>query len=171
MTGTVLGLAKAGGLDVGIDPRSANFAKIKIGDTRIDMMGGFQQYLRIAGQFMSGKYVSSTTGKEYTLGEGYRGLNRWEIITRALESKMAPVASFAVDWMKGKDITGEPFSVPKGVGKRFVPMVMQDIYEIAGDNPELLPLGALGVFGVGLQTYGPRARKNEGIQGIKGIGK
>ena len=171
MISTVLGLAKVGGLDVGIDPRSANFAKIKIGDTRIDIMGGFQQYLRIAGQFMSGKYISSTTGKEYTLGEGYRGMNRWEIITRALESKMAPVASFAVDWMKQKDITGKPFSVPKSVAKRFVPMVMQDIYDLAGDEPELLPLGALGVFGVGLQTYGPRPRKTKGITAIKGIGR
>jgi hypothetical protein len=172
MIATVLGLAKAGGTKVGVDPRIADFGKIKIGNTRIDIMGGFQQYLRMAGQLISGQYVSSTTGKLFTLGGGYRALDRWEIALRQLESKFSPVASFAADWLKGKDIQGRPFSVPRGIAKRFIPMVMQDVYEIARDDPDLLPLSVLGLFGTGLQTYGPRPRKIKGgIGGIKKIGR
>ena len=70
--------------------------------------------------------------------------------------------------MKGQDVTGKPISVPKEVGARFVPMALQDIHDIAKEEPELLPLSALGIFGIGLQTYKGRPTKIKG--GIKGIG-
>ena len=165
--GTTLGLAKAGGAKVGLDPRSADFLKIKIKDTRIDILGGFQQYMRAAGQLISGKYVSSTTGKVVTLGEGYRPLTRLEILYRQIESKEAPAFSFITALMKGQDIKGKKISIPKEVGKRFIPMALSDIYEIAKENPELLPVSWLGMFGVGLQTYKGRPPKLKG--GIKGL--
>ena len=169
MTTTVLGLAKLGGADVGTDPRSADFLKIKIGKTRIDMLGGFQQYMRATWQISSGKYVSSTTGKIMTLGEGYRPLTRWEIGERFLASKFAPVLSFVKTMLGEKEIGGEKVKVFEEIAKRFTPMVIQDIYDLARENPELIPLAGLGVFGVGLQTYGPRRRKAKGIKGIKGM--
>ena len=165
--GTILALAKAAGADVGLDPRSADFLKIKIGNTRIDILGGFQQYIRAAGQLISGKYVSTTTGKVVTLGEGYRPLTRLEILTRQVESKEAPIFSFITSLLKGQEITGEKISIPKEVGKRFIPMAMSDIYEIAKETPELLPISWLGIFGVGLQTYKGRPSKVKG--GIKGL--
>ncbi len=171
MTTTVLGLAKLGGADVGTDPRSADFLKIKIGNTRIDILGGFQQYMRAAGQILSGEYVSSTTGKVITLGEGYRPLTRWEIGGRFLESKFAPVLSFVKTMLGEKEIGGKEVKVSEEIAKRFTPMVIQDIYDLAKEDPELIPLAGLGVFGVGLQTYGPRRRKAKGIKGIEGIGR
>jgi hypothetical protein len=157
---TVLSLAKAGGAEVGTDWRSANFAKIKIGNTRIDILGGFQQYIRAAGQIRTGEYVSSITGKVTTLGEGYKPTTRWDILQRQAEQKLAPAASFVMALMKGQDIMGEDISVPKEVLNRATPMVIQDIVDIAKEDPDLLPLGALGMFGVGLQTYGPRPNKS-----------
>lgn len=166
--GTTLGLAKAGGLKVGTDIRSSDFGKIKVGNTRIDMMGGFQQYLRSAGQIISGEYVSSTTGKVLTLGEGYKPLTRWDILIRQAETKEAPVLSFITAIMKGQSAIGEKISIPKEVTTRFTPMMLQDIYGIAKDDPDLLPLSALGIFGVGLQTYkSQQTTKSKGIQPIK----
>ncbi len=165
--GTILSLAKAAGADVGLDPRNADFLKIKIGNTRIDILGGVQQYMRAAGQIISGKYISSTTGKVITLAEGYRPLTHWEIAERFVGSKLAPIASFVRALMKGQDIKGEKISIPKEVGKRFIPMAISDIYEIAEENPELLPISWLGIFGVGLQTYKGRPSKVKG--GIKGL--
>jgi len=168
--GTTLGLADmVPGVKVGKDPRSADFGKIKIGDTRIDIMGGFQQYLRSAGQLISGKYVSSITEKEYTLGEGYKPLTRAGIIGKQAESKLAPPASFALALLKGKDIAGKDIEIPKEIGKRFVPMVLQDVYDLATEDPDLLPLSVLGMFGVGLQTYKARPKGIKG--GLKGIEK
>jgi len=173
-TGTTLGLADMiPGVRVGKDPRSADFGKIIIGNTRVDIMGGFQQYMRSAGQLISGKYISSTTGKEYTLGEGYKPLTRWGIIGRQAESKLAPPASFAVALLKGQGMGGEKISVPEEIGKRFVPMVAQDVYDLAMEDPDLLPLATLGVFGVGLQTYGPQPPKLTdmgGLGSLEGIG-
>ena len=156
---SILGLAKMGGAKVEDDPRNADFAKIKIGNTRVDPMGGFQQYIRLASQLISGKIISSTTGKVMTLGEGYRPLTRVDILGRAVEYKEAPVFSFATSLLRGKDVFGEKFDVKSEIGKRFVPMVAQDIYELSKDNPKLLPLSILGVLGAGLQTYG-------GIEGV-----
>ena len=54
---------------------------------------------------------------------------------------------------------GKKLNVPKEVAQRFVPMVIQDVYELAQDNPKLLPLATLGLFGFGLQTYGGETKK------------
>lgn len=159
-TATILGLAKASGLEVGADPRSADFGKIKIGNTRIDIMGGFQQYIRMSSQLISGKYISSTTGKEYTLGEGYKPMTRWDILMRQFESKTSPLTSFVIDLAKGKDYNGENVLTPKGIGKevlsRIVPMVAQDLVDLYKEDPYLLPLGLLNTVGFGVQTYAPK---------------
>jgi len=153
-TGTsILGLAKLAGADVGVDPRSADFGKIIVGKTRIDIWGGFQQYIRMFGQLATGQYVSSVTGKLVTLGEGYKPLTRFDILTRQIEAKEAPIFSFITALLKGQNFMGEKISIPKEVGSRFVPMAISDIYEIYKNEPELLPFSGLGIFGFGLQTY------------------
>ncbi len=152
---TLLTIAKMSGeAEVGMDARSADFGKIKIGNTRIDIWGGFQQYIRLAAQFVTGEIVSSTSGKIITLGEGYRPLTRLEIIGRFFEYKEAPVASFAMNLLRGQNLFGEELDIPKEVGLRFTPMVMQDVYDLYKDQGIMgLPLAPLGWFGVGLQTY------------------
>lgn len=151
---TILGLASLHpDVKVGTDPRSADFAKIKVGDTRYDIMGGFQQYLRFAGQMISGKYVSTTTGKVITMGEGYKPLTRAQIALRFLESKEAPVFSFLTTMLKQQDFEGNPVSAPKEIGKRFIPMLLSDLWELYQNDPALLPTGWLGALGVGVQSY------------------
>lgn len=151
----VAGLAKYGGADVGGDPRSADFLKLKFGNTRYDILGGFQQPIRLAAQLISGKIKSSTTGKTMTLGEGYRGLTRTEIISRFLEYKQAPVVSFGVGLLRGKTSLGEKFDLPTEVANRFIPMVVQDINDLYKEKGlEGIPMAAPAIFGVGVQSYG-----------------
>jgi hypothetical protein len=155
---TILTLSKLAGAEVGSDPRSSEFGKIKINNTRIDVWGGFQPLVRVAGQLISGKYVSSTTGKEMTLGEGYKPMTRADIVQRFFEGKLAPVPSFIVTLMKGQSIEGEKVNVPKEIALRFTPMVIQDMYDILQDSPGLFPVSLLGLFGVGSQTYKQKTR-------------
>jgi hypothetical protein len=150
---SILAIAKLAGAEVETDPRNSDFAKIKIGNTRIDILGGFQQYIRSAAQLITGKYISSTTGKEITLGEGYKPLTRLDILLRSIESKEAPFASFVTDLLKGQDFKGEPISVPNEVLRRITPMIISDVIEIIKEDPSLVPLSALGVFGFGIQSY------------------
>jgi len=151
---TVLGLAKLNGLEVGMDPRSADFGKIKIGNTRIDIWGGFQQYIRTAAQLIAGE-TKSASGKITELGKGYKPRTRLDVLSQFAEYKTAPVFSFAIELLKGRGMGGEEFDVSKEIASRFIPMVIQDVVDIAKDDPELIPLSLLGVFGVGLQTYKP----------------
>jgi len=149
---TVLSLAKMGGADVGTDPRSADFGKIKVGDTRYDILGGFQQYAVLASRLATNEMVSSTTGKEFTLGEGYNASTRGDIMMRFLQSKESPVIGFLSGLFTGKDNMGQDFNIPAEAMNRFIPMFAQDMSDLMskGSNPAMaIP----GTFGVGLQTY------------------
>lgn len=152
---TVLGLAKLGGADVGTDPRSTDFGKIKVGDTRFDPWGGFQQYIVGAARLMSGQMVSSTTGKEFNLGEGYKPTSRQDILLRLFQSKEAPVLSFITDLLKGQTATGEQVNVPVAVVDRFIPLLLQDLHDLVKENGlEGVGMTLPAVFGIGVQTYG-----------------
>lgn len=157
---TLLGLGALAGAEVGKDWRSSDFAKLKIGNLRIDIMAGFQQYLRMAGQLITGEYVSSVTGKVLTLGEGYKPLTRFDIVLRQLENKEAPVASFITALLRQQTFMGEPVNVTKEIAERFTPMVLSDLVEIATKTPGLLPLGVLGLFGVGIQNYESKSKRS-----------
>lgn len=168
--GTILGLAKASGAKVGTDPRSADFGKIKIGNSRVDMLGGYSQYARLFSQLATGKIISSTTGKEITLGEGYKALTRKDIIYRFLESKENPIASFLTTLITGKNGIGDPANIPSEVISRFIPMLWQDMYDVYKDSGSALKtagLGALGALGAGAQTYG----KQELVEGQDQLGQ
>ena len=156
---TILTLSKLGGAEVVTDPRNSDFGKIKVRNTRFDIWGGFQPLVRSAAQIVTGKYISSTTGKEMTLGEGYKPMTRADIFQRFIEGKLAPIPSFIVTLMKQQDAQGKPVSIPKEIGERFVPMVLQDIYDLAKEDPSLIPAGLVNIFGVGVQTYQDKKRK------------
>lgn len=154
VAGTVLGLAKLGGADVEADPRSADFAKIKVDDTRYDILGGFQQYIRLASQLITGEILSSTTGRTITLGEGYKPLTRKDILIRFFESKESPVASFVTGLLTGQDSLGRDFNVTEESLSRFIPLIVQDLYDLHANDKSLFR-GALAPLGVGTMTYGP----------------
>lgn len=161
--GATLFLAKLGGAEVNTDPRNADFAKIKLGNTRIDALGGFQQPVRVLAQLGSGKVISSTTGKTLTLGpQGPGNLSRRDIAQRFLEAKLAPTPSLVNDWFKGTDFAAQPFSWKKAAVQRMTPLLAQDAYELYKEEGSLpLALGgyAVGAFGIGIQTYGPKQPK------------
>lgn len=125
----------------------------------------------MAGQLQTGEYVSSTTGKKLTLGEGYKPISHLDILGRQVRSKLSPAASFAARMLEGQGPGGEKLKISKEVADRFTPMVIQDIAELAKDDPSLLPIEALGMFGMGIQTYKGKPPKSKlGIKPIGGLG-
>ena len=155
----LIGGAAALGAKVQTDPRSADFAKLRLGNTRIDVLGGLQQYPRAAAQIASGKAISSTTGKTMTLGPGFGQMSRKDVAERFLASKFSPPASAAYEALQGKTYTGQPLSVRNSVFPRLTPLSMQDavdVYKQTGSLPAALGGYGLSVSGVGVQSYGPR---------------
>jgi hypothetical protein len=160
-TGTaVLSLAKMNGADVSADPRSADFGKIKLGNTRYDIWGGFQQYARLIGQLTTGEKISTITGKESQLGSGgYNAPTRESIFMEFLKSKANPLTSFAIRASKGKQF-GEDFNIPAEVVDRFIPMIAQDAFDLTREyGAKGLPMAIPGAFGIGSQTYGDQIPK------------
>lgn len=168
--GTVLAIAKLAGAQVNTDPRNADFAKIRFGDTRIDPLGGFQQPIRLLAQlspsFMGGgKIISSTTGKTLTLGpEGPGKLSRFDIGLRFAQGKLAPVPGIIVDLAKQNNFQGQPFSWKQEAYQHLSPLAIQDAIQLGQQSGPAAGAAGYGLsaLGVGVQTYGPKKTKTRG---------
>lgn len=159
ITTTALTLAATAGAEVETDPRSSDFGKIKVGNTRYNVLGGFGPYLVLASRMatnerktirgqikeMGGKKSKfDGSGTKFTAGEDF------------LRSKLSPVSSFVADYMDQKNMVGEPFEVKKEIAERFVPMFLQDANDIIKDQgltPKSAAMTVPGLFGLNPQTY------------------
>lgn len=149
--GSISSIAALAGADVSLDPNSSDFGKIKIGNTRLDPAGGFQQFLVTASRFLSGEYTSSATGQESELGQGFRAETRKDVVERFGVNKLHPVARFAYDLMFASKY--QPVHIGDRIAQMFIPLIVQDVMELAKEDPTLLPLVGLVGAGMGTQTY------------------
>jgi len=161
--GGAAGLAEtAAGGTVGYDPRSADFAKLKFGNTRLDVLGGFQQYVRLASQLATGKSISSTTGQVMKLGPKFGQMTRKDIAERFFAGKLTPSVSFIYNLLQDKSFQGQPLNVKNEVIQRVIPLAIQDAYGLYQDKKNI-PLAGAGyaasALGLGVQTYGPKQLK------------
>ena len=151
-------LAHMAGADIVTDSNDSDFMKIKFGNARLDLAGGFQQPIRAMSQLWSGKYVSD--GKTREMGDTYTAPTRWTTLTRFGQSKLSPVASFVVDLLHGKDFKNEPINAKDEIVNLMVPMITQDLYELYQEDPDLLWMGLPAVFGAGAQVYEKKVKSN-----------
>jgi hypothetical protein len=175
--GIVLGTFTAIGMTTGVpvsvswDPTSANFGKIRIGDTRVDVMAGFSPLLVFLSREVLGRSTSSTTGKSQDLKGGFGNSSRLDILYRFFESKAAPTTSIGFDVLRGQTYIGDPVGANLGTLKRetinsTAPMMLRDVLD-AWRSPKdpvdaAVAAGmalALGTFGIGFSTYGPKKPK------------
>lgn len=169
-----LWLAKQAGAEVGLDPRSSDFGKIKVGDTRVDVAGGFQQYLVAASRFVKGESMSSTTGAVTTLEGGFAKPSRADILANFAENKLAPVPTYAVDFAKNENFAGDEFDPLKEGARAFTPLGLENAYEgfnVGGPGAGVTSLG-LGSIGFGVQTYQakpPKAATKDYKEALKTI--
>src|SRR4029077_3821472 len=110
--GTMLALAsRIPGVKVETAPRNPDWGKIHIGNTRLDIGGGFQQPLRLLAQIATGTAISSTTGKSLSLTPaGFGRPPRPDRAIRFFRGKLAPIPSLVWDASAGTNLIGQKFN-------------------------------------------------------------
>ena len=150
---STVSLAWLAGAKVVTEPTSADFMKIKVGDTRIDPWGGFHPWVVLMARLTEGEFVSSTTGKTFTLGNKIAQIKPRDLLYWFFEAKTAPMITFVLNWIEGSAIEGAKYDIVKELINRFTPMVAQDLYDIITLEPVNLWAFPFSIAGFGVQTY------------------
>ena len=142
---------------VDFDPRSADFGKIKIGDTRFDVTGGMSSLVTLAARLITQSSKSSTTGIVTQLNTGKFGSQtEWDVINNFLDGRLSPVAGVIRDIAKGSDTQGNPVTPASAATRFLTPMNFQDFMN-SGNDPNaanrLLTL-MMEEVGISASTYG-----------------
>jgi hypothetical protein len=175
----ILAIAKLGGAEVEDDPRSSDFGKIKSGNTRWDIWGGAQPYVRVVAQVWEGERKSTKSGKIYELsGDDIFGETRAGVVSDFFRNKLAPVPGAAVDILSGRTSMGDKIvyqwggeknkeiSISEYVRQRVLPMTITGTQEALKDQgtKALFTVGIPSSLGVGTQTYDSKATSSRDKQ-------
>lgn len=157
---TVATLSSLAGASVELDPRSPDFGKVKIGNTRYDIWGGFQQYVRVIAQLISGSTKSSTTSKVTDLTKDDAKKTRADVVGAFFRGKLAPVPGTIWDFAANKTVTGEKPIENKAMDL-FIPMIANDISDAWKDQgfKSIFTVGLPSSLGVGVSTYSNKKKK------------
>lgn len=161
---SILLLAKLGGAEVEEDPRSSDFGKIRVGNTRWDIWGGFQQFARVFSQLATGQRKTTTKKEILELSKDvYPFETRLDVAFRFLGGKLSPTISLIGDIIRGQKLFGDELTLEKELVEKTIPLYLQDIKEAYDELGAwgLLSVGLPGFFGVGTQTYEPRMTKRK----------
>lgn len=172
---TASALAALAGADIEKDPRSADFLKWRFGNTRIDPLMGLSQIMVFLAREATGEIKGGDKQIRY-LRENYRPLNffrseagkasikasrgtGWDALAQFARSKFSPNLSLIINFVAGKDVTGQPFSF-ESQGGNLIPMTYMDIYKEMREQglPRGTAIAILSFYGYGLQTYEPKAK-------------
>jgi len=182
---TMLALAKESGAEVETDYRSSDFGRIKIGDTRIDILGGMQPLIRATAQVLTGERKSLRTGKRKSvsplevLGTGRSNFLRsklsppagaiWTLGTRTkLKDGRTVYYPFA-----GKEFEATMGDLPDVILRELAPMTAEDLYSAwKEEGPWIGGLaGAAAATGFGVSTFEPYEEKPKARRRKKHIGE
>lgn len=160
-TATVLMTAKSLGADVELDPRSSDFGKIKIGNTRFDVTGGMSSLITLATREIEQSTKSSTTGTIAPINSGKFGAQTgMDVLYNFAENKLSPVASVVKDLLKGQTFSGEKPSLKNEAVNLAVPLPVTtgiELYQTPNSANKLLGLIA-DALGINVNSYAPKKK-------------
>lgn len=151
---------------VELDPRSADFGKIKVGNTRFDMTGGMGSLVTLASRLLpskkNGKWgfysKSSTTKKVTELNSGKFGSqNVGDVIHNFLGNKLSPAAALLNHiWWQGTDFEGNKPTVMGELKSLTLPIGFQEMSKDWKDPKaaNFLLIMMANALGIGANTYG-----------------
>jgi hypothetical protein len=143
--GMVLLLAALAGADVEwLDPDDPDWGKIRTGDMRRDVWGGFQQPARVIVR------MAKTLFRDKNDNFG-----PVEALGRFASYKFAPIVTTPVELIRGKTAVGEETTRLKALAKTPIPFVFEDIYDAwkLEGAPAAAEAAAETLLGIGVGTY------------------
>jgi len=143
--------AKPGSVDK--DPRSADFGKIKIGNTRFDVSGGMASVVTLASRLITNSTKSSTTGLVKQLGTGeYGASDRLDVVYNFFENKLSPLYSVMKNLATGRDFKGKKPTIISTAEDLFVPIIFTNYKELKDDPDSADMLLSMIAEGLGIST-------------------
>lgn len=137
---------------VGMDPTSADFGKVRLGNARLDLGGGFLQFATAYARLYQGGSTSSASNEFHRFGSGYQAQTQEDMMQRFFVNKLNPVTKFVYDIASASEYN--PFHVGDRTVQLFVPLIVQDLMELHEEDPSLVPwMGTAAAFGGGTQVY------------------
>lgn len=152
---------------VELDPRSSDFGKIKIGDTRFDITGGNAGIMTLVSRIIPtldkgewGYYSKSTsTGSVRELGEAPTGpQNALDVAGRWIQTKASPFTAIVLDALRGEDFLGNQITVEGQLKKLYLPLIARNLEETANNpnSPNLILTTIADGLGISANTYSPK---------------
>lgn len=147
-------LAMVPGVTTELNPTSPDFGKIRAGNTRWDVWGGFQQYIRLASQLFSG-YEKKANGNVVPLGPARNQNTKADKFFSFFRGKLSPIPSIIVDYGTGKTAVGEDVELTNEMKEHLIPMIGNDVRDAWKEQGamSLVYTGIPSFLGVGTTTY------------------
>lgn len=140
-----------------LDPRSSNFGKIKIGNTRFDISGGIASIPTVVARLATQSTKNSTTGIVTKLNQDtYGARTTWDVLMDYAEGKMSPATAGVKQLLTRKDFAGDPVTPGNFAKDLFMPLPISNYQELSKDPKsanKLIAMIADGL-GIGTNTYG-----------------
>lgn len=161
-TATILALADAVAPgSVEWDPRSADFGKIRVGNTRFDMTGGMSSIVTLASRLATMSSKSSTTGRVSEVNSGKFGAaTGTDLVYNFFENKLSPAAGVVRNLLEGKTPAGDTPTLLDEAATLVTPLPVKNAIELYGDPKSAgVLLGVLAdALGISTNTYGKKPK-------------
>lgn len=160
---TIANAVKPGSVE--LDPRSSDFGKIKVGDTRFDVTGGMASLVTLASRLATSSSKSTTTGQVTKLNSGKFGAETdLDVFNDFIENKLSPFPSAIKDLMTGQNSnTGGKATPGNEIGNLVSPIGLQNYESMKGDPNAANSLLTVIVDGLGINsnTYKPATQSGQ----------
>lgn len=148
---------------VELDPRSSDFGKIKIRDTRFDITGGMASLATLAARSVTLSSKSTTTKKINKLNSGKYGAQTLrDVFVDFASNKASPAAAVILDtWLRGTDFSGKKPTLKGELENFLVPLPITNYQELKNDPNSANKLLAILADALGISTNTYKAQKKK----------
>lgn len=143
------------------DPRSSDFGKIKVGDTRFDVSGGAGSLITLSARLVTMSTKSTVTQKVTPINSGKFGSQTGtDVVYNFFENKLSPAASVVKDLLKGQTFEGTKPTVANEAKNLIVPFPITNL--IPNGDPKSanqVLIFIADALGLNANTYSPTKKK------------